>query len=92
MKRLINNLDPLVSRDFFHFDPNMYIKVKGEEIIIVVAHVDYVIITCNNTELINKEKYNICKAFDMMDLGLLHHCLGIVESPQQVMPLILVVE
>jgi hypothetical protein len=27
--------------------------------------------------LIQEEKYNLCKSFDMIDLGLLHYYLGI---------------
>jgi hypothetical protein len=60
-----------------NFDPNLYIKEKGEEIIIMVVYVDDLIITSNSSKLIKEEKDNLCKSFDMIDLGLLHYCLGI---------------
>jgi hypothetical protein len=58
-------------------DPNLYIKEKGEEIIIMVVYVDDLIITGSSDDLIQEEKDSLCKSFDMTDLGLLHYCLGI---------------
>jgi hypothetical protein len=43
----------------------------------MVVYVDDLIITSNSDDLIQEEKYNLCKSFDMTDLGLLHYCLGI---------------
>jgi hypothetical protein len=69
----------LKSRSFKRsdYDPNLYIKEKGEEIIIMVVYVDDLIITGSSDDLIQEEKDSLCKSFDMTDLGLLHYCLGI---------------
>jgi hypothetical protein len=45
MKRLISILDQEVSKETI--DPNLYIKEKGEELIVMVAYVDDLIITGN---------------------------------------------
>jgi hypothetical protein len=75
MKRLIS----FKSRGFKRsdFDPNLYIKEKYEEIIIMVVYVDNLIITGSSDDLIQEEKDSLWKSFDIIDLGLLHYCLGI---------------
>lgn len=58
-------------------DPILYVKSIGNEIIILVIYVDDIIITGSEAHLIEEIKCNLCKAFDMTDLGLLHYCLGV---------------
>jgi len=57
-------------------DAAFYIKKKGEEVLIVSLYVDDLIITGNNTHLINTFKKNMKDEFEMTDLGLLNYFLG----------------
>eukprot|EP00253_Pinus_taeda_P025809 PITA_25809 len=58
-------------------DANLYIKHTGDDILFVVVYVDDLIITSSSAHLIHGIKQDLCKIFDMTDLGLLHYCLGI---------------
>ena len=49
---------------------------KGEDILIVSLYVDDIIITGNNSHLIDKFKTDMKKEFEMTDLGLLNYFLG----------------
>ena len=55
----------------------MYIKRVGNDIIILVIYVDDIIITSSEANAITQIKSNMSKTFDMIDLGLLHYCLGV---------------
>ena len=55
----------------------MYVKRVGNNIIILVIYVDDIIITSSEASTITQIKSNMSKAFDMIDLGLLHYCLGV---------------
>ena len=43
----------------------------------MVVYIDDLILTGRSNDLIQEEKDSLCKSFDMIDLGLLHYCLGI---------------
>eukprot|EP00253_Pinus_taeda_P020762 PITA_20762 len=58
-------------------DANLYIKHTGDDILFVVVYVDDLIITGSSTHLIHGIKQDLCRTFDMTDLGLLHYCLGV---------------
>eukprot|EP00253_Pinus_taeda_P032920 PITA_32920 len=58
-------------------DANLYIKHTGDDILFVVVYVDDLIITSNSAHLIHGIKQDLCRTFDMTDLGLLHYCLGV---------------
>ena len=58
-------------------DANLYIKHTGDDILFVVVYVDDLIITGSSPHLIHGIKEDLCRTFDMTDLGLLHYCLGI---------------
>lgn len=58
-------------------DPNLYIKKKDGDLVILVIYVDDLVITGNSLKLIDEVKTDLGKAFEMTDLGLLHYCLGI---------------
>lgn len=58
-------------------DANLYIKHTGDDILFVVVYVDDLIITGSSTHLIHGIKHDLCNTFDMIDLGLLHYCLGV---------------
>eukprot|EP00253_Pinus_taeda_P004541 PITA_04541 len=58
-------------------DANLYIKHTGNDILFVVVYVDDLIITGSSAHLIHGIKQDLCSTFDMTDLGLLHHCLGV---------------
>lgn len=69
----------LVDHGFQHSpsDSNLYVKHFGDDILFLVVCVDDLIITGSSTHLIVAIKQDLCQAFDMTDLGLLHYCLGI---------------
>eukprot|EP00253_Pinus_taeda_P013227 PITA_13227 len=58
-------------------DANLYIKHIGDDILLVVVYVDDLIITGSSANLIHGIKQDLCRTFDMTDLGLLHYCLGV---------------
>eukprot|EP01018_Ginkgo_biloba_P023828 Gb_00935 [translate_table: standard] len=58
-------------------DPNLYIKVIGSDILIVSLYVDDLIYTGNNHHMLHDFKVDMCKEFEMSDLGQLHYFLGI---------------
>eukprot|EP01018_Ginkgo_biloba_P011369 Gb_30477 [translate_table: standard] len=59
-------------------DPNLYIKVIGSNILIVSLYVDDLIYTGNNHHMLHDFKVDMCKEFEMSDLGQLHYFLGII--------------
>ena len=58
-------------------DANLYIKHTGDDILFVVVYVDDLIITGSSAHLIHGIKQDLCRTFEMTDLGLLHYCLGV---------------
>eukprot|EP00253_Pinus_taeda_P009952 PITA_09952 len=58
-------------------DANLYIEHTGDDILFVVVYVDDLIITGSSAHLIHGIKQDLCRTFDMTDLGLLHYCLGV---------------
>lgn len=59
------------------YDPNLYLRQHGREIIIVVVHIDDMVIAGNIEELIASYQDDSKRSFDMIDLGLLHYYLGL---------------
>ena len=57
-------------------DPNLYFKINGDAMIILVLYVDYLLMT-GEEHLISKCKQELTTEFDMKDLGLLHYFLGL---------------
>ena len=60
----------------------MYARPTSNDIIIPVIYIDYLVITGSAELLIHGVKRKLCQSFVMIDLGLLHYCLG-VEVWQQ---------
>jgi hypothetical protein len=58
-------------------DPNLYIKSMDGDVVILVIYVDDIIITGSKAGAIAKVKSNLCLSFDMINLGLLHYCIGV---------------
>ena len=58
-------------------DPNLYMKKKDGDLVILVVYVDDLVITGNSLKLIDEVNTDLGKAFEMTDLVLLHYCLGI---------------
>eukprot|EP00253_Pinus_taeda_P023816 PITA_23816 len=58
-------------------NPNLYVKSVGNDIILLVIYVDDIIITSNGAQLLEQIRLNLCQAFDMKNLGLLHYFLDI---------------
>jgi hypothetical protein len=57
-------------------DPNLYLLMKGEDILILVLYVDDLFLTGAET-LIAACKQDLAKEFEMKDLGLMHYFLGL---------------
>jgi len=57
-------------------DPNLYLLMKGEDILILVLYVDDLFLTGAET-LIAVCKQDLAKEFEMKDLGLMHYFLGL---------------
>lgn len=58
-------------------DPCLYILEKGGEKILMNIYVDDLILAYSSEKLLNNVKSKLQKAFDLRDMGALHHCLGI---------------
>jgi len=59
-----------------YVDANLYFLCDGDNIMIGVLYVDYIILSRNYDELIQWLKNELCQEFEMKDLGPLHYCLG----------------
>ena len=58
--------------------PNLYIKLNSENgIVNVVLDVDNLIILGNDTKVIEELKHELHREFEMINLGILHFCLGV---------------
>ena len=53
-------------------DPNMYVKVFEDDVLIVVLYVDDLILTINHLSLIMELKNDLKKCLEMTYIGLLH--------------------
>jgi hypothetical protein len=59
-------------------EPTLYVKRQGKnDILLVALYVDDLVYTSNNEKLIENFKIEMMKKYEMSDLGLLHHFLGI---------------
>ncbi|KAL8117737.1 hypothetical protein AgCh_015570 [Apium graveolens] len=63
-------------------EPTLNVKKQGMSILIVAIYVDDLIFTSNDEHMINQFKSDMMKKYEMSDMGLLHHFLGI-EIHQQ---------
>lgn len=55
----------------------VYTKHKGDEVLIIAVYVDDLLITGTDISVIERSKLKMSREFDMCDLGLLSHYLGI---------------
>ena len=53
-------------------DPNMYVKIGNDRIIIIVLYIDDRILTCNNTNWTEDMKVNLKTTLEMVDSRDLH--------------------
>jgi hypothetical protein len=60
-----------------HYDPNVYTKKVGSHLIILVLYVDDLILTGNDSKILNHVKISLKKKFEMTDLGFFHYFLGL---------------
>ena len=58
-------------------DTCLYMKQVGAEFIIIALYVDDLLLACNNSKLLQKEKDALKEQFCMKDLGEAHYLLGI---------------
>lgn len=54
-----------------------YTKHEGDEVLIIGVYVDDLLVTGTNISVIERSKLKMSQEFDMSDLGLLSHYLGI---------------
>ena len=57
-------------------DPNLYMKVKDDEPVILLLYVDDLFLTGNEKQNIDCKK-KLAEEFEMKDLGLVHYFLGL---------------
>lgn len=57
-------------------DPNLYIKVEKDHAIFIVLYIDDLMITGNETKMIQILRDDLNRTFEMTNLGLLHYFLG----------------
>ena len=58
-------------------EPTLYVKKQGAFILIVAIYVDDLIFTGNDEKMIKEFKKDMMRRYEMSDMGLLHHFLGI---------------
>ncbi|XP_058185851.1 uncharacterized protein LOC131303080 [Rhododendron vialii] len=58
-------------------DSTLYVKTQGTSILIVALYVDDLLFTGDNEEMILDFKKQMMQCYEMSDMGLLHHFLGI---------------
>jgi Reverse transcriptase (RNA-dependent DNA polymerase)/gag-polypeptide of LTR copia-type/Integrase core domain/GAG-pre-integrase domain len=58
-------------------EPTLYIRKRGNSILVVSLYVDDLIYTGNNEKLMEEFKKDMMETYEMSDLGLLHYFLGI---------------
>ena len=57
-------------------DQCVYVKRDNSKLIIICLYVDDLILASNDDDLLESEKRNLSKRFEMDDKGPIHHCLG----------------
>ncbi|CAL9029761.1 unnamed protein product, partial [Prunus brigantina] len=62
-------------------EPTLYVKAAESGILIVSLYVDDIIYTGSSEELVMSFKSEMMKRYEMTDLGLLHHFLGLATRP-----------
>ena len=59
------------------FDPNVYTKKVGNNLIILVHYVDDITLTSSDPKILTHVKSSLMKKFEMTDFGHLHYFLGL---------------
>ena len=57
-------------------DPNLYLKVVEDELVILLLYVDDLSLTGNEKQVMESKK-KLAEEFEMKDLGLMHYFLGL---------------
>ena len=57
-------------------DPNLYLKVVEDELVILLLYVDDLSLTGNEKQIMESKK-KLAEEFEMKELGLLHYFLGL---------------
>ncbi|KAM1480911.1 hypothetical protein ACFX2I_028001 [Malus domestica] len=67
-------------------EPTLYIKAEEKDILIVSIYVDDIIYTGSNKQMLEEFKEDMTRKYEMTDLGLLHHFLGmgIIQSTSSI--------
>ncbi|KAJ7295085.1 hypothetical protein O6H91_Y213600 [Diphasiastrum complanatum] len=60
-----------------HSDPNLYVLCFDGMVVLTALYVDDLIIMRNNQEMIDIIKKDLMEQFEMIDLNLMHYCLGV---------------
>ena len=59
------------------YEHTLFVKVEGENMLVVSLYVDDLIYTGNDVDMFAKFKRSMMLEFDMSDLGMMHYFLGI---------------
>ncbi|CAL2268313.1 unnamed protein product [Prunus armeniaca] len=68
-------------------EATLYVKTRGEASILIVSiYVDDIVYTGNDQEMLEDFKKNMKEKYEMTDLGLLHHFLGmgVIQTPTSI--------
>lgn len=80
-KSLVDEIDTYLIHCGFHRSSSeaiLYVKIKESVGTLCVSiYVDDIVYTRSSAEMTNEFKYKIMSKYEMLDLGLLHHFLGI---------------
>ena len=60
-------------------DPNLYLKVVEDELVILLLYVDDLSLTGNEKQIMESKK-KLAEEFEMKDLGLMHYFLGLMAK------------
>ena len=56
---------------------NSNVKSEDGDMVLLVIYLDDIIVIVSEVREITMVNSELCYAFDMIDLGLLHYCLGV---------------
>ncbi|BBH04777.1 BURP domain-containing protein, partial [Prunus dulcis] len=68
-------------------EATLYVKTRGDASILIVSiYVDDIVYTGNNQAMLEEFKQDMMEKYEMIDLGLLHHFLGmgVVQTPTSI--------
>ncbi|CAL2258380.1 unnamed protein product [Prunus armeniaca] len=67
-------------------EATLYVKAEGSDVLIVSLYVDDIVYTGSSSQMIEEFRRDMMKHYEMTDLGVLHHFLGmgVIQSKQSI--------